>query len=211
MPSYPWNVTRYDVAADLYFGNAGYGSSFIRALTTRRLPKGRVWHQPKAGTEWWAMLNRPGKLKMAVAYDKGVESRACDSLRWFRLEGKWTASGEEAMAFSTLTPGAMAWMWDDRFRTTVTERGTVIGGGDVIVTLAEMVSDGRMTPLQFDQLVGFLSAERLGLAEKVYGPDTLQRRKAMAREFNAPAQGVSTEGVSQDLFDILSDARSALV
>ena len=50
------------------------------------------------------------------------------------------------------------------------------------VKLIERVQLGEISTAQFEQLTGFLDAERLGLSDRVYKPETARRRRTLAKE-----------------------------
>jgi hypothetical protein len=61
------------------------------------------------------------------------------------------------------------------------------------VKLIERVRLGEISTREFEQLAGFLDAERLGLAERVYNPETPRRRRALARKIGVSATDAHSE------------------
>ena len=62
---------------------------------------------------------------------------------------------------------------------------------------------------QFEQLTGFLDAERLGLVERVYTPETARRRRALAKRLGIAPADAETEPLDASLDDLLQVPRSA--
>jgi hypothetical protein len=77
------------------------------------------------------------------------------------------------------------------------------------VKLIERVQLGDISTREFEQLTGFLDAERLGLTERVYNPETARRRRALARKIGVSAADGQTEPLDVSLDELLAGARSA--
>jgi len=92
--------------------------------------------------------------------------------------------------------------------------GVVLSGNSVIARLVSSVADGHITLRQYEQLAGYLLAERGGLVSALYRgrPDQLSRRERLARELGGVRDGThSASGVSIDLHDVMTECRAALV
>jgi hypothetical protein len=61
------------------------------------------------------------------------------------------------------------------------------------VKLIDRVQLGEIGYAQFERMAAFLDAERLGMADRVYAPETLRRRRREAKEL-----GLSTADVDVD-------------
>jgi hypothetical protein len=59
--------------------------------------------------------------------------------------------------------------------------------------LIERVQLGDLTTAQFEQLTGFLDAERLRLTDRVYKPETARRRRALAKTLGVSPADAETE------------------
>ena len=77
------------------------------------------------------------------------------------------------------------------------------------VKLIERVQLGEISTREFEQLTGFLDAERLGLIEAVYNPETARRRRALARKIGASATDGQSEPLDVSLDELLAVPRSA--
>jgi hypothetical protein len=75
--------------------------------------------------------------------------------------------------------------------------------------LGERVKDGELSTSQYEQLTGFLDAERLGLVETIYKPETARRRRALARGVGVSAVDTDSESLDVSLDELLGVARSA--
>jgi hypothetical protein len=67
------------------------------------------------------------------------------------------------------------------------------------VKLIERVRLGEISTREFEQLTGFLDAERLGLTERVYNPETAGRRRALARKIGVSATDAHSEPLDVSL------------
>lgn len=74
--------------------------------------------------------------------------------------------------------------------------------------LIERVQLGDITAAQFEQLTGFLDAERLGLTDRVYKPETARRRRALARTLGVSPADAETEPLDVSLDELLEVPRS---
>ena len=69
--------------------------------------------------------------------------------------------------------------------------------------LIERVQLGEITVAQFEQLTGFLDAERLGLTDRVYKPETARRRRALAKKLGVSPADAETEPLDVSLDELL--------
>jgi hypothetical protein len=77
------------------------------------------------------------------------------------------------------------------------------------VKLIERVQLGELTTSQFEQMTGFLDAERLGLTSRIYTAETARRRKSLARKLGVAIADGETEPLDVALDDLLVVPRSA--
>ena len=75
--------------------------------------------------------------------------------------------------------------------------------------LIERVQLGEISTAQFEQLTGFLDAERLGLTDRVYKPETARRRRALAKELGVAPADAQTAALDVSLDELLDAPRSA--
>ena len=75
--------------------------------------------------------------------------------------------------------------------------------------LSDRVRLGEITASQFEQLTGFLDAERLGLTDRIYKPETARRRRALARKLGISANEAMTDPLDEDLDGLPTVPRSA--
>ena len=74
--------------------------------------------------------------------------------------------------------------------------------------LIERVQLGDLTTGQFEQLTGFLDAERLGLTDRVYKPETARRRRTLAKSLGISPADAETEALDVSLDELLEVPRS---
>lgn len=74
--------------------------------------------------------------------------------------------------------------------------------------LIERVQLGDITTGQFEQLTGFLDAERLGLTDRVYKPETARRRRTLAKCLGISPADAETEPLDISLDELLEAPRS---
>jgi hypothetical protein len=74
--------------------------------------------------------------------------------------------------------------------------------------LIERVQLGDLTTGQFEQLAGFLDAERLGLTDRVYKPETARRRRTLAKSLGISPADAETEALDVSLDALLEVPRS---
>jgi hypothetical protein len=77
------------------------------------------------------------------------------------------------------------------------------------VKLIDRVQLGELMTAQYEQLTGFLDAERLGLKDRIYRPETARRRRALAKAFGIGVADAEVEPLAIALDDLLEVPRSA--
>ena len=75
--------------------------------------------------------------------------------------------------------------------------------------LVERVQLGDISTREFEQLTGFLDAERLGVSGKVYNPETARRQRACAKSIGISSSDVGSEPLDVSLDDLLAVPRAA--
>ena len=206
-------VKRADVGIDVGFVNPELGRAFYEALRDRRYPKGRRVQERQSG--WFSIYGRGTRqpVQHGRVYDKGVQTRQVAPWLWIRTERVVRWERRDAMRLSLLTPGALRYAYDEVFADGLA-RGVVVSGDSLIPRLVSSVADGHITLRQYEQLAGYLLAERGGLAGALYGgrPDQLSRRERLAREQGVVRDGAQSAGeIGIDLHDVITACRTALV
>ena len=206
-------VKRADVGIDVGFENPEMGRAFYEALRDRRYPKGRRVQERQPG--WLSIYGRGTRqpVQHGRVYDKGVQSRQVAPWLWIRTERIVRWERRDAVRLSLLTPGALRYAYDDVFVDGLA-RGIVVSGDSVVPRLVSSVADGDITLRQYEQLAGYLLAERGGLVSALYRgrPDQLSRRERLARELGVVRDGAKSAGeIGIDLHDVMTECRTGLV
>ena len=74
--------------------------------------------------------------------------------------------------------------------------------------LIERVQLAEITTSQFEQLTGYLDAERLGLIDCVYKPETARRRRALVKTLGVSPVDAEIEPLDVSSDDLLEVPRS---
>lgn len=206
-------VKRTDVGIDVGFVNPELGRAFYEALRDRRYPKGRRVQERQLG--WFSIYGRGTRqpVQHGRVYDKGVQTREVAPWLWIRTERVVRWERRNATRLSLLTAGALRHAYDEVFVDGLAP-GAVVDGNSVVPRLVSSVADGHITLRQYEQLAGYLLAERGGLVSALYAgrPDQLSRREQLARELAVVRDGAQSVGeVSIDLHDVMTECRAALV
>jgi hypothetical protein len=205
-------VKRADVGVDVAFRDPEVGRAFYEGLRDRRYTKGRRVQERQAG--WFSVLGRGRKQPVmhGRVYDKGVETRRAEPWRWIRTERIVRWERRAAMQLRLLTPGALRYEYDDVFVDGLAAAPMIRGAGTATALVA-LVEDGRLTERQYEQLAGFVLAERAGLVDRLYGgrPELVSRRRALARDVGLATDGArATVGTEVDLSAIMRASLAAL-
>jgi hypothetical protein len=75
--------------------------------------------------------------------------------------------------------------------------------------LAERVETGDLTTGRYEQLSGYLDAERLGITDRIYNVETARRRRLLAKSLGIAQADADAASVELSLDDLLSVPRSA--
>jgi hypothetical protein len=116
------------------------------------------------------------------------------------------------MRLSLLFPGALRYGYDEVFMEGLGP-GILVRGANLAEQLAEIVEERGVTTRQYEELAGFLLAERAGMTERLYGarPDLLSRRRSLARTLGIPRDGAGSQrSLEVDLFTIVAECRRSL-
>jgi hypothetical protein len=77
------------------------------------------------------------------------------------------------------------------------------------VKLIEQVQLGDISTAQYEQLMGFLDAERLGLTDRIYSPETARRRRKLAASLGIAPADAELDELDVSLDELLHVPRSA--
>lgn len=75
--------------------------------------------------------------------------------------------------------------------------------------LVERVVLGEISVREFEQLTGFLDAERLGITDRVYTAETARQRRKLARRIGVSVSDSELEPLDISLDELLAVPRSA--
>lgn len=202
---------RVDPAVDVSYPEPQHGLRVMEGLRYARWPYG--WYAEWQGPPPYTTVAVKNKTKtVARVYCRNTKL-GNGSARW----GKLRFEREQRFA------------WKDRrplieLGTTVaasTFWSSVFGAGSVsgqvrriarevqTVKLIERVQLREITTAQYEQLTGFLDAERLGLTDRVYSPETARRRRSLARKMGIATADAEVEPLEVALDELLAVPRSA--
>jgi hypothetical protein len=206
-PSY----VRVDPAVDVVYGDPLDGQRVLEGLRYARWPS--RWHAEFQGPPPYTTVAVKQKTHtVARAYCRNTKLRN-GRPRWgkirFEREQRFTWKDRRPLDELEL-PEAAETFW-----------GTVFGHGKAqgsvtriprevqTVKLIERVQLGDITTAQYEQLTGFLDAERLGVTDRLYRPETARRRRALAASLGIAAADAECEPLDIGLDDLLASARTA--
>ncbi len=75
--------------------------------------------------------------------------------------------------------------------------------------LIERVVLGEISTVQYEQLTAFLTAERLGLVDRVYSRETARRRRSLARRLGVSAGDAELGELDVSLDDVMGRPRAS--
>lgn len=202
---------RADPAVDVLFDDPHNGWRLLQALRFARWPN--RWHAEYQGPPpYTTVAVKSGTKTVGRAYCRNTKLRN-GGPRWgkIRLEREQRFEWKDRWDVAELAAG----------RTASTFWGTVFGNGVAsgrvtrlerelqTVKLAERVELGELTTAQYEQVAGFLDAERLGLGDRIYKPETARRRRALLATLGIAANDAATEPLDESLDELLAVPRSA--
>lgn len=202
---------RLDVAVDVVYDDPRDGHAVLDAVRFARWPG--KWYAEWQGEPPYTTVNvKQGRHTVGRVYCRNTKLRN-GGPRWgkLRFESERRFPWREARPLEELRSAeAAATYWGSVF-------GLGRASGSVTrierevqtVKLIEMIQLGQISPAQFEQLTGFLDAERLGLTDRVYTPETARRRRALAKKVGISAADAVVEPLDVSLDDLLEIPRSA--
>lgn len=202
---------RVDCAVDVEYGDTRIAHDVLEGLRYARWP-GQWYAEWQGPPPYTTVAIKKGRHTIGRVYCRNSKLRR-GGPRWGRLrfETEHRFAWKDARPLDELrqeTSAAVYW-------------GAVFGQGRAagVVTrierevqtmkLIERVQLGEITAAQFEQLTGFLDAERLGLTERVYKPETARRRRALAKELGVAPSDAEAQPLDVSLDDLLEVPRSA--
>jgi hypothetical protein len=211
LPSEDPRVVRLDVAVDVVYEDPREGALALEALRFARWPRGwyAEWQGPPPYT---TVAIKAGRRTVARAYCRNSKLQngrpRHGKIRFERQQRFEWAKGLQTHAL--VSEEVAAFYWESGF-------GEGEAGSRVMRLphellagrLIELVIDGALTTSQYEQLAGFLAAERLGLLEVAYSRETARRRRALARAVGVSVADERGEGLAVSLDEVLTAPRDA--
>jgi hypothetical protein len=211
LPSEDPRVVRVDVAVDVEYADPQEGRRVLEALRFARWPRGwyAEWQGPPPYT---TVAVKSGMKTIARAYCRNTKLRNGRE-RWgkirFEREHRFDwARGRQVSELSS--PAAAAVYWGSTLgHGAASGRVTRLAKEVDAVELVERVALGEITTVQYEQLLAFLTAERLGLVESIYSKETARRRRGLARQLGVSPGDAEVAPLDVSLDDAMATARSA--
>jgi len=202
---------RVDPAVDVVYERPEDGRDVLEALRYARWPRG--WYAEYQGPPPHTTVAIKHMTKtVARVYCRNTKLRNGNA-RWgkLRFEREQRFEWREQRKVSELELEVAASLyWGAAFGDgAASGKVTRIQREVQMVKLIERVQLGEITPAQYEQLTGFLDAERLGLVDRVYSPETARRRKKLARQLGVAASDAESEPLDVSLDELLAVPRSA--
>jgi hypothetical protein len=202
---------RVDTAVDVRYEDPVVGKDSLEALRYARWP-GRWYAEWQGAPPYTTVAIKSGRHTVGRVYCRNTKLRN-GGARWakLRFESEDRFSWREARPLDDLrTETAAAVFWGSVFgQGRAAGRVTRIEREVQTMTLIERVQLGEITTAQFEQLTGYLDAERLGLVDRVYKPETARRRRSLAKELGVSPADASSGSLDASLDDLLEVPRSA--
>jgi hypothetical protein len=209
-PEEPFYV-RVDPAVDVRYERPEDGRDVLEALRYARWPRG--WYAEYQGPPPHTTVAIKNRTKtVARVYCRNTKLRNGNP-RWgklrFEREQRFAWRDRRKLAELSLDIAASMY-WGAAFgHGAASGKVTRIQREVQTAKLIERVQLGEITPAQYEQLTGFLDAERLGLVDRVYTTETARRRRKLARELGVAASDAESEPLDVSLDDLLAVPRSA--
>jgi hypothetical protein len=202
---------RVDPAVDVVYEDPAAGRDVMEALRYARWPYG--WYAEFQGAPPYTTVAVKSKMKIiGRVYCRNTKLRNGNP-RWgkLRFEREQRFVWRDQRPLSELAREVTAsTFWGSVFGYgTASGKVTRIEREVQTVKLIERVRLGEISTREFEQLTGFLDAERLGLTERVYNPETARRRRALARKIGVSAPDGQVEPLDVSLDELLAVPRCA--
>jgi hypothetical protein len=202
---------RVDAAVDVRYSDTGEGQQVLEALRFARWP-GQWYAEWQGPPPYTTVAIKKGRNTVGRVYCRNTKLKNGEA-RWgkLRFESEHRFTWREARPLEDLrTETAAAVFWGSVFG-----QGKAAGSVTRIerevqtMKLIERVQLGDITAAQFEQLTGFLDAERLGLTDRVYKPETARRRRALAKDLGVAPADAEVGALDVSLDELLEVPRSA--
>lgn len=202
---------RVDPAVDVVYEDPAEGRAVLEGLRYARWPYG--WYAQFEGPPPHTTVSiKKGTKTVARVYCRNTKLRT-GKPRWgkLRFERERRFEWREQRPLSELASIATAAAyWGSTFGYgAASGRVTRIEREAQTVKLSERVQVGDISTRQYEQLCGFLDAERLGLTDRIYNSETARRRRSLARELGIAASDAHMEPLDVSLDELLTVPRSA--
>jgi hypothetical protein len=203
--------TRVDPAVDVVYDDPLDGQQVLAALRYARWPYG--WYAEYAGPPpHTTVAIKKGTRIVARAYCRNTKLRNSGP-RWgkLRFEREQRFEWKDQRPVAELEHNVVAeTIWSSAFGSErAVGRVTRIEREVQTLKLVDRVQLGDMTVREFEQLTGYLDAERMGVADRVYNPETARRRRSLARRLGVSASDAELEPLDVSLDELLATPRSA--
>ena len=211
LPSEEPRVVRVDVAVDVQYDDPQDGWQVLEALRFARWPRG--WFAEWQGAPpFTTVAVKSGMKTVARAYCRNTKVRNGRE-RWgkIRFEREHRFDWASARPVEELENEQAAEVyWGSVFGVgRAAGRVTRLRMEAEAMKLIERVVLGELSTVQFEQLLAFLTAERLGLVEKAYSRETARRRRELARRLGIAAGEADGDEVDVSLDEVLRVPRAA--
>jgi hypothetical protein len=202
---------RLDVAVDVAYADTQEAQLVLEALRYARWP-GQWYAEWQGPPPYTTVAIKKGRHTIGRVYCRNTKLRN-DGPRWgkLRFESEHRFVWRQARPLGELRSEKAAVIhWGAVFgQDRAAGRVTRIEREAQTLKLIERVQLGEITTAQFEQLTGFLDAERLGLTDKVYKTETARRRRTLARELGVSPADAEAEPMEVSLDELLAMPRSA--
>lgn len=201
---------RVDPAVDVRYADSSEGYRVLEGLRYARWPH-RWYAEWQGPPPYTTVAIKKGRHTIGRGYCRNTKLRN-GGTRWgkLRFESEQRFTWRDSRPLQDLqNESAASIFWSSVFG-----KGRAAGSVTRIerevqtMRLVERVQLGEITSAQFEQLSGFLDAERLGLTERVYKPETARRRRALAKTLGVSPADAETEPLDVSLDELLEAPRS---
>jgi hypothetical protein len=211
LPSEEPRVVRVDVAVDVEYDNPQDGAAVLEALRFARWP-GRWYAEWQGAPPYTTVALKSGRHTVARAYCRNSKLKnGCPRFAKIRFEREQRFDWATARLVEEFANEVTARLyWDSVFGLGRAAGAVTRLSREVeAVKLIERVVAGAISTSQYEQVLTFVTVERLGLVEKVYSLETARRRKVLARRLGISASSAAGEDLDVSLDELLSVPRAA--